>query len=64
MDLQLQRIAEKSLVEGLKKLEASYPALRRQGEEDNLEGAIVVLRPQTGEIKAMVGGAELSEVTV
>jgi penicillin-binding protein 1B len=25
-------------------------------EEDNLEGAIVVLRPQTGEIKAMVGG--------
>jgi len=56
MDLQLQRIAEKSLVEGLKKLEASYPALRRQGEEDNLEGAIVVLRPQTGEIKAMVGG--------
>jgi len=56
MDLQLQRMAEKSLVEGLKKLEASYPALRRQGEEDNLEGAIVVLRPQTGEIKAMVGG--------
>jgi len=56
MDLQLQKIAERSLVEGLKKLEASYPALRRRGEEDNLEGAIVVLRPQTGEIKAMVGG--------
>ena len=56
MDLQLQKMAERSLVEGLKKLEASYPALRRRGEEDNLEGAIVVLRPQTGEIKAMVGG--------
>jgi penicillin-binding protein 1B len=56
MDLQLQRLAEKSLAEGLKKLEASYPALRRRGEEDNLEGAIIVLRPQTGEIKAMVGG--------
>jgi penicillin-binding protein 1B len=56
MDLQLQKIAERSLAEGLKKLEASYPALRRRGEEDNLEGAIVVLRPQTGEIKAMVGG--------
>jgi penicillin-binding protein 1B len=56
MDLQLQRIAERSLAEGLKKLEASYPALRRRGEEDNLEGSIVVLRPQTGEIKAMVGG--------
>jgi penicillin-binding protein 1B len=56
LDLQLQKMAERSLAEGLKKLEASYPALRRQGEEDNLEGAIVVLRPQTGEIKAMVGG--------
>jgi penicillin-binding protein 1B len=56
MDLQLQKIAERSLAEGLKKLEASHPALRRQGEEDNLEGAMIVLRPQTGEIKAMVGG--------
>ncbi|HEY7167148.1 MAG TPA: PBP1A family penicillin-binding protein [Candidatus Binatia bacterium] len=56
LDLQLQRIAEKTLSEGLDKLEQGYPALRRKGDEDNLEGAIVVLRPQTGEIKAMVGG--------
>jgi penicillin-binding protein 1B len=56
MDLHLQRLAEKTLAEGLNKLEASHPALRRRGEQDNLEGAIVVLRPQTGEIKAMVGG--------
>jgi penicillin-binding protein 1B len=56
MDLQLQRMAERSLAEGLRKLEDAYPALRRRGEEDNLEGAIVVLRPQTGEVKAMVGG--------
>jgi len=56
LDLQLQRKAERALVEGLKKLEAEHPALRRKGEEDSLEGAIVVIRPQTGEIKAMVGG--------
>jgi penicillin-binding protein 1B len=56
LDLQLQRIAERSLAEGLKKLEDTYPALRRKGDDDNLEGAIIVLRPQTGEIKAMVGG--------
>ena len=55
LDLQLQKIAERSLTEGLNKLEAAHPALRRKGEE-GLEGAIVVLRPQTGEIKAMVGG--------
>lgn len=56
LDLQLQRMAERALVEGLKKLEESHPALRPKGDEEGLEGAIVVLRPQTGEIKAMVGG--------
>ena len=56
LDLQLQRKAERALVEGLKKLEAAHPALRRKTDDDNLEGAIVVMRPQTGEIKAMVGG--------
>jgi len=56
LDLQLQKIAERALVEGLKKLEAAHPALRRKGGEEGLEGAIIVLRPQTGEIKAMVGG--------
>jgi len=56
LDLQLQRMAERALVEGLNKLEASHPALKRKNDEQSLEGAIVVLRPQTGEIKAMVGG--------
>lgn len=56
LDLQLQRMAERALVEGLKKLEASHPSLKRKSDEPGLEGAIVVLRPQTGEIKAMVGG--------
>lgn len=56
LDLQLQRKAETALVEGLKKLEAAHPALRRKGDDDSLEGAIIVIRPQTGEIKAMVGG--------
>ncbi len=56
LDLRLQRIAERSLSEGLKKLEQSYSNLRRRGDDDSLEGAIIVIRPQTGEIKAMVGG--------
>jgi penicillin-binding protein 1B len=56
LDLHLQKLAERSLSEGLKRLEAKYPALRRRGEEDSLEGAVVVMRPQTGEIKAMAGG--------
>jgi penicillin-binding protein 1B len=56
LDLHLQKIAERSLSEGLKKLEERYPSLRRRNEDDRLEGAIIVMRPQTGEIKAMVGG--------
>ncbi|MGH7826383.1 MAG: PBP1A family penicillin-binding protein [Candidatus Binatia bacterium] len=56
LDLHLQRLAEKSLADGLKRLEEAYPALRRRGEDDHLEGAMIVVRPQTGEIKAMVGG--------
>jgi penicillin-binding protein 1B len=56
LDLRLQRLAEKALVGGLERLEKSYPYLRKRGQEDNLEGAIVVIKPQTGAIKAMVGG--------
>lgn len=58
LDLQLQKMAERSLVEGLKRLEEAYPHLRKREEEDHLEGAMVVIRPQTGEIKAIVGGRD------
>ncbi|MFQ5849425.1 MAG: PBP1A family penicillin-binding protein [Candidatus Binatia bacterium] len=58
LDLRLQRIAERALVEGLKQLEETYPHLREAAREDRLEGAIVVIKPQTGEIKAMVGGRD------
>ena len=60
LDLQMQRMAERAVAEGLKKLEAAHPALKRKGDEESLEAAIVVLRPQTGEIKAMVGGRNYS----
>ena len=51
MDLQLQKMAERSLVEGLNKLEAYYTALRRQGEEDNLEGANVIFIPRQAKLR-------------
>lgn len=58
LDLQLQKTAERALAEGLKQLEDNYPYLRKRSEEDRLEGGIVVIKPQTGEIKAMVGGRD------
>lgn len=58
LDLQLQGLAEKALSDGLKQLEERYPHLLEVGKKDRLEGAIVVIKPQTGEIKAMVGGRD------
>lgn len=58
LDLHLQRVAEKALADGLKRLEETYPSLRKRGEDDHLEGAVVVIKPQTGEIKAMAGGRD------
>ncbi|NIO12204.1 MAG: transpeptidase-transglycosylase, partial [Deltaproteobacteria bacterium] len=56
LDLKLQRIAESALRGGISRLEKKYKHLRKAAEDDRLEGAIIVIKPQTGEIKAMVGG--------
>jgi penicillin-binding protein 1B len=58
LDLRLQKMAEKALVDGLERLERDYPHLGKKSEEDRLEGAIIVIKPQTGEVKAMVGGRD------
>jgi penicillin-binding protein 1B len=56
LDMGHQIAAEKALIEGLEHLEKGYPRLaRRKGE---LEGAVVVLDPQTGFVRAMVGGRD------
>ena len=41
---------------GIEKARSEPPGLNEKGADDSFEGAIIVLRPQTGEIKAMVGG--------
>lgn len=54
LDVGLQIPADRSVREGLAHLEEGYPRLaRRKGE---LQGAFVVLDPQTGFVRAMVGG--------
>jgi penicillin-binding protein 1B len=58
LDLQLQRWAELALANGLKQLEESYPYLKKRAGDDHLDGGIIAIRPQTGEIKAMVGGRD------
>lgn len=51
MDAEVQRAAEQALDTQLEKIEAS-----RKLQKNSLEGAIIVVRPDTGEVLAMVGG--------
>ncbi len=58
LDRELQQAAETSMTRGLARLEKDYRHLRKIAKKDDLEGALVVIKPQTGEIKAMVGGRD------
>lgn len=59
LDMEQQIAAKKSLVEGLEHLEEGYPRLKKRAGE--LEGAIVAVDPQTGFVRAMVGGRDYGE---
>lgn len=58
LDLQLQRLAERAVREGLGDLERRFPRLAKKTGDDRLEACLVAIRPQTGEVKAMVGGRD------
>jgi penicillin-binding protein 1B len=58
LDMQQQKIAEEVLVKGLGGLERTYPYLRREDPLQKLQGCLIALQPQTGHIKAMVGGRD------
>jgi len=58
LDLHVQQAAERSIVQGLERLERSYPALRPDPDGRPLEGCLVALQPQTGHVLAMVGGRD------
>jgi penicillin-binding protein 1B len=59
LDLRLQKIGSTSLREGLSKLEQSHPHLVKDG--GSVQGCLIALRPQTGEVLALVGGRNYSE---
>ncbi len=60
LDLRLQQIATQALREGLQQLEKKYPKLAASG-KSRLQGCLVALRPQTGEVLALVGGRDYGE---
>ncbi|CAN5140958.1 penicillin-binding protein 1B [soil metagenome] len=59
LDMQVQVAAQQALIEGLEHLEEGYPRLKKRAGE--LEGAVVVIDPQTGFVRAMVGGRDYQE---
>ncbi len=61
LDTQVQVAAEQALKNGLARLEAANPKLKRTKPEDKLQGAIIVIQPKTGYILAMVGGRDYGE---
>jgi penicillin-binding protein 1B len=58
LDLRLQRAAARALGEGLEALERDYPGIRSDDPEQRLQGCVLAMRPQTGEILALVGGRD------
>jgi penicillin-binding protein 1B len=60
LDLRLQRTAARALAEELARFEKAYPKLAPKG-ESRLEGCLIALRPQTGEVLALVGGRDYAK---
>ena len=56
LDTRLQRAAARALVQGLERIEKARPELVSEDPDRRLQGCLVVLRPQTGEVLALVGG--------
>jgi penicillin-binding protein 1B len=56
LDLRLQRIAATALRDGLTAIEKRYPKLKADNPEKQIQGCLIALRPQTGEVLALVGG--------
>jgi penicillin-binding protein 1B len=67
LDVRLQRAAARAVSEGLADLEKRFPELKARkgaGEEQRkatLQACLVALRPQTGEVLALVGGRDYAE---
>jgi penicillin-binding protein 1B len=60
LDPRLQRLAALALQDGLSRLEENHPELVTEDPMLALQGCLVALRPQTGQVVALVGGRSYS----
>jgi len=58
LDLALQRLAEAAVKRGLERLEGNRPGARGKDPAERLQAALIALDPETGQIRALVGGRD------
>lgn len=58
LDMHLQRVAEQAVQEGLEALERQHPTLSAGQPADQLQACLIAVLPQTGAIRAMMGGRD------
>ncbi len=58
LDVDLQQAAQRSVTLGLENLEKAYKRLATASKQAPLQGALIVLEPQTGGVRALVGGRD------
>ena len=61
LDPRLQRAGVRALLRGLTRIEDAYPQLAEAEPGKRLQGCLVAMRPQTGEILALAGGRSYGE---
>jgi penicillin-binding protein 1B len=58
LDVDLQQAAQRAVTEGLAGLEKKFSRLARASAREPLQGALIALEPQTGAVRALVGGRD------
>jgi penicillin-binding protein 1B len=58
LDVDLQQTAQRAVTQGLETLEKTYRRLAAASKAAPLQGALIVLEPETGGVRALVGGRD------
>jgi penicillin-binding protein 1B len=58
LDVDLQQAAQRAVTQGLETLEKTYRRLASASKSAPLQGALIVLEPDTGGVRALVGGRD------
>jgi penicillin-binding protein 1B len=61
LEVHTQKEAEQAVEDNLADLQARHPSLRRMEKKEQLQSCLIAIEPQTGKIRAMVGGRDYRE---